>query len=243
MIIRNRQIIILVAILSILFVSKAFAATSDSQWTVTPRLWTPTISTEDDNTINRFLDQDIDLYGLSIDYKPTDLDQYSFAFSYFTSADEYPLVIDSIDPFGNEVESIGDQKREDLEILVRYQVPNSIVNLNLGYRAVRASGNLVFDYDTETDLIELGVGFGAPMYDYSDRHFLFAYLILGFGDEKITPRSDQSHHANTLDLNLGYQYRLSDSVSLNLRYRNFWLEANKTNTSLDGLEMGVSFRF
>jgi len=95
-------------------------------------------------------------------------------------------------------------------------------------------------------LAEFGATFSVPLSE-SGRHSLFAGATLGLG-EVTQNKPSTSLFSTTIDLNVGYQYAVTQSVALSARYRaiTYWGENGAFFGDVGlvhGPEIGVTARF
>ena len=76
-------------------------AIAENNWIITPRAWIVNSSTENTSDPNSYWkDVNFTLYGLSVEYITTSLDNLSYILTYYTSMDEYTTDVISQNEFG-----------------------------------------------------------------------------------------------------------------------------------------------
>ncbi len=152
----------------------------------------------------------------------------------------------------------------DTEILLRQYINESNAYVAFGGRYLHietddtlANSGLTFassganNLKTETDtyLGEIGVGYSSAITENSV-HQLFGQFVLGLGyaseeNNKLQSDDNASGFATLFDLNLGYQYAVSDTMSAHARYRAILLSDENifNGTIAHGPEIGVTYKF
>lgn len=235
---------------------------------VTPRFWYMILNPTpfDDSTFAQQTNETaaFPLYGLSLKIKPPGFQNSDFIFTGFRGTDVVKGRI--VTASGATSRLSTDAIRTDIELLYRTRVSDSDVHWFVGARwaffdeeaesepgfAFLASGTNRLDQESNFYLGEIGVSFSTPL-DRRKKHVLFGNFMTGIGYEtqEVTNRSsnalpdDHSGFIPFLDANIGYQYVISPSMNVHLRYRSFVLRELKRAEfmALHGPEVGMTFRF
>jgi len=167
------------------------------------------------------------------------------------------------DAFGSELatgEGDSDVERTDIEILLRYHIPDTQLIVFGGPRYIIFDREFEFDsfdvdHTSEIWAIEAGVGTFGNLTD-SGRHRFFGNFTLGVAFEAYESKTNNDNIFDgkedstgvSIDVNLGYEYLLADWVNLNLRYRTFVIFTEddfeqSDLTTIHGPELGVALRF
>jgi hypothetical protein len=236
------------------------AEMGDQSWvSVTPRTWLAFVDTIDYDVLVKKIEF-VPMFGGSVAITPPMLPGFSVIFTglYGTGGD-YALFRDlSLVP--SPVKTDADIERRDLELLLRYQIPDSPVSVFLGPRFVDFDEEYTFGafrLKSESEVIAIEVGLGvAGDLDDDGRHRYFGNIMTGAAFEDSTyqdnvyptPEVDSEKTNPMLDLNLGYQYAPTSWLSMSLRYRLFVLFGEddfgqSTPFSTHGPELGLTMRF
>jgi hypothetical protein len=116
--------------------------------------------------------------------------------------------------------------------------------------AFPSSGTSHLSEDSNFYLAEIGASYSVPV-DKMARHLLLGNFTRGVRYQTIkvnnraTPlRPDDEAFFPFIDINVGYQYLLSDSLSVHARYRAFVMDEIIRNLSvLHGPEIGFTVKF
>lgn len=225
-IIRN----LLAVFLFFLFCTPAFPQDFEKEKTnfsVTPRVWFAytDLPAEDYTSVESFW---IPMYGATVTVSPSSTPNFSFLLTALTGDGDGDAAVTYIaDPAELEAD------RTDVELLVRYAIPEMNSSLYFGYRYVTFDQTLKvpsfsFSADTDSNLhaIELGLGTTANITE-SGRHRIFGNFTFGltFSDWDYKDTDGFSSSGNDtspmIDFNAGYQYSVSEHFSFSIRYRLF----------------------
>lgn len=247
----------------------AFAQTKAGSWDIslTPRFWYMILNSNSysDSTFvqQTFETVEIPLYGGTIRVAPPYFESTDFLLNGFYGETDVRGV--SVTAGGASTRHATDVARADIELLVRHKLPKSDVYLFYGLRyvyleedttldpgfAFAASGTNRLDEQTDFYMVEGGMSMTNPIGD-TDRHFFFANLTGGVGYQarKVRNRTsgedpDEYGFTPFLDINTGYELRLADRISAQLRYRAFifYERTREEMFVLHGPEVGVTIRF
>ena len=247
--------------------SSASAQDSEEDWTdwvtLTPRLWVSAIDAGDAGFLVRET-VIVPMGGLSATISPPVTPGFSLGVTLLGGAGKGDFVFDARANGGDtdfQAEGEGDVTRVDLEILARYQIPDSPISLYFGPRYIHfdeeyEAGGLEVE-STEND-VALQIGFGAATeLAGNGNHRMFGNIMTGvvFVDSETeisgpggSADANDTDEFPMLDLNGGYQYILNDQFSFNARYR-FFIVFNENDYDFDstflvhGPEFGATIRF
>lgn len=222
---------------------------------VTPRVWithvNPTESSGFDSSAVL-----VPMYGGSITITPPSAPDFSIVATAFYGKGEG-------EAFGRDADVLdGDSEitRTDIELLLRYRIPETQLIVFGGPRYVTYDQNFEFDsFDVDTTskiwIVEAGIGAFGDITE-SGRHRFFGNLTLGLAFDTFESKTDrdlsfdgkEDQTTGTVDVNLGYQYLIADWVSFNFRYRMFTIFTEddfeqSDLTTIHGPELGLALRF
>jgi len=224
--------------------------------TVTPRFWLSVVETVD------FADLEKETFtvpmgGVSISAAPPVLGGFSFAFTVLAGEGEGDAFYRPEGVEGVIVDA--EITRLDIELLARYQLPDTAFSLFFGPRFVRfneeytAFGEKI-ESNNDVVALEFGVGAATELGD-SGRHRLFTNLMTGvafidteFKDSVFDLDISTDATEPIFDLNAGYQYVFKRFVSLSARYRVFMVFTEDdfglaSTVMFHGPELGATIRF
>jgi hypothetical protein len=219
--------------------------------TLTPRVWVTQVNTVDFDEVDPGA-YFVPMYGASLEIAPPD-SGFSIVATGFYGEGE------------GDVESLalgsGDSEvtRADVELLLRYRVPNTQLILFGGPRYVFFDQELDVpgrNITEESDIIvgEIGVGTFGNLGE-SGRHRFFGNFMLGvaasfyeFENGFAVDEDSGTEVTGSIDVNVGYEYLVTGWASINLRYRMFLFFGEDDfgqddMTTVHGPEFGVAFRF
>jgi hypothetical protein len=233
---------------------------------VTPRFWYMLVNPNPFSD-SQFIQQtnetaEFPLYGLSLRVEPPDFGGSDFLLTVFRGSDT--VKGRSVNALGVSARHVTDATRTDVELLYRTRFPDSNAHWFLGARWVfleeesdvgsglvfPSSGTSHLSEESSFYLAEVGASYSVPM-DRAANHLLFGNFTGGVGYETVevtnrtTPlRPDDEAFFPFVDINVGYQYILSDSLNIHARYRAFVLEEIFRDLSiLHGPEVGLTVKF
>lgn len=222
---------------------------------VTPRVWITQVNlTESEGFDSEAVI--VPMYGGSITITPPSAPNFSILATGFYGEGKG-------EAFGRDADvRDGDSEvtRTDIEILLRYHIPETQLVVFGGPRYVTFDTSFEFssfdvDLTSKIWVVEMGVGAFANITE-SGRHRAFGNFTLGVAFEEFESKTDndilfegsESQTTATIDLNLGYQYLLTDTIGFNFRYRMFTIFteddfAQGDLTTIHGPELGLALRF
>ena len=225
---------------------------------IVPRVWLTqivTAGTQDYEAGAAF----IPLYGGSIAFSPDWIRGLSVLFTGFHGEGDGDAVQPSNAP-GNQ-RADRELTRSDVELLLRYQIPDTTLLLFFGPRYITFEQRTEFSTyyiqeKTQLLIVQVGLG-GFASLSESGNHRFFGNLTAGVATEFFEYEStengfesfkDDPAVTGSIDLNVGYEYLVSDWSSVSLRYRTFVLFGEDDFgqddlTTVHGPEIGVAFRF
>lgn len=233
---------------------------------VTPRLWYMLVNPTpfSDSTFIQQTNETakFPLYGISLRVEPPDFGGSDFLLTVFRGSDT--VKGRSVTVVGDTARHVTDATRTDVELLYRTRFPDSNAHWFLGARWVLleeesdvgsglvfpSSGTSHLSEESNFYLAEVGASYSVPM-DREARHLLFGNFTSGLGYETVevknraTPlRPDDEAFFPFVDINVGYQFILSDSLNVHARYRAFVLDEIFRDLSiLHGPEVGLTVKF
>jgi len=244
-------------------------AESDGGWEVeaTPRFWLLNVSHNPYIESTQFQQSNEDavftLYGFSLRVAPPAFSRSDFLLTFFRG----PAHLEgrSYRAPGISSRHVFDVMRTDVELLYRRRVPDSKLMWLAGLRWIvleedsEADNGFVYpasnsgrlEEETNFYMGEVGVSFSTPL-DITVKHVFFANFTTGAGYEtqavqnRVTSASpDVSGVFPFVDANVGYQYVISENISIHLRYRVFAIHEQVRDKilALHGPEVGVGFLF
>ena len=212
--------------LSLFICSSAFAQdyeTENSIINLTPRIWYSyvNLSSEDYSSTEMFA---LPLYGATLAVTPRSTPNWHYLLTGLYGEGD-----------GETVSAYGNGKRDverlDIELLARYNFPGRNFSLFVGPRYVKFDQTLnvpsfTTDLQSKIYIFELGLGTHADLTE-DGRHRLFGNFTLGLGrlewdySDSDGLTSSDSYFAPAIDFNTGYQYAITASTNVSLRYRLF----------------------
>ena len=237
---------------------------------LTPRLWysflNPNGFAGNSSKIDSFEELSMPLTGFTAGIRPNGWESdILFTALYGTGSGK----ISSANGSATSTNGEYDATRLDIEVLQRFAIPGTAISWFYGGRYIhgendaehhsasgitfRASGTRFLEEATNIYLVEGGIGFFTPITE-DGQHGLFGSggIGLGYGSHKVGNRTteldpDESGVVVSWDINVGYQYTISDSVAAHARYRAFVIPvAGDTTTNffvVHGPEVGATIRF
>ena len=225
---------------------------------VIPRVWLTQIitpGTQDYQASATF----IPLYGGSIALSPDWIQGLSVLFTGFHGEGDGDAVQPSNAP-GNQ-RADRELARTDIELLLRYQIPDTKVIIFFGPRYIDFEQRTEFatyyiQEETQLLIVQAGVGGFGSLSDSGDHRF-FGNLTVGAAVQSYKYESTESGFESfkddpevtaSIDLNVGYQYLVNHWASVSLRYRAFVLFGEDDFgqddlVTIHGPEIGVALRF
>lgn len=196
--------------------------------------------------------------AVTLRWSPDFWEDHDFLLSYFALDPSGRVNVLVADGFpGDFFSSDFDTSRSDLEFLIRSRASNNFF-LYYGLRSIDAENAVTINRSgapqeqlTTQDwlLAEVGVGIAVPVSE-NGRHSVFANALGGIGRIERDTLQDgvsfgaSSDTAYTIDLNLGYQYTLTQAISFSLRYRDLGsFIDNEKSTEFTGIDLGLTFNF
>ena len=222
---------------------------------ITPRVWITQVNLTESESFDSGA-VIVPMYGGSITITPPGTPNFSILATGFYGTGKG-------EAFGRDPDVLeGDSKieRTDIELLVRYRIPETQLIVFGGPRYVTFDQSFEFssfdvDQTSEIWVIEAGIGAFANLTD-NGRHRFFGNFTVGAAFEAFESKAKQegvfdgkeNQTTASIDLNLGYEYLLADWIDLNFRYRMFTIFTEDDFvqddlTTIHGPELGLALRF
>lgn len=230
-----------------------------SHWSITPRIWVSDVDTAyhtlTSGESTTYSAQKQTLSGLTLRYAPGSMKGSDFLFTYMVTGNEsYDSTYTDGGSFAYYSHEV---KRTDIELMYRYQFPNSFFNLQAGIRKVEldetqrgrapTSASDITYFNADITLYEFGIGTHAALFSDSDKHFWFTNVVLGTGTIKDTysgsSTGSESQSTRSTDINAGYLYSINDAMSTTIRYRAFTTTDKNGLATMRGPELTLSYAF
>jgi len=221
---------------------------TQNQFVITPRIWLASYGAPQDE--GRLLEGiSLPMFGATLSYTSKARPNVSYMATILRGSGN-GRVLDPFDGLGRQ-----DITRTDTELLARYALSEPKVYVLAGLRYVsfetRAAWGAYREFSTVKVMGgELGFGFtqditqGSPHQVFGNIVGLLATTDYKYKDT-LGGNDNSTFFAPGVDLNVGYQYRITPSVHFSARYRAFIYQFGGQDTFTDtalfhGLELGLS---
>ena len=207
-------------------------------------------------------DYEVDVPAVTLRWSPDFWENHDLLLSYYNLDRERELsYLVTLPEPQTGIDTISNE-RSDFELLVRTR-KNENVFFYYGLRQFKFESRLdgtgfLFNQfpgkgSSTWNFAEAGIGV-VGSFSENGRHNVFANALVGVGktkgdstliiDGEVVKTSNPRQNARTVDLNLGYQYSMSQRTSLSLRYRELstYLES-ELELKTAGIDLGITFNF
>lgn len=239
-------------------------------FSITPRVWYTSMNVNNYSSSVTYQSTNnelqILLYGATIAISPAFLPQTDFLLTVLYGTGNTTGSIVTIAPFAGDYKV--DATRTDIELLSRYRIRDTAVNIFYGLRYMRYDNEDTFanfisgrtgtnKQKTEREywIPEIGAGFTSDITG-NGRHRLFGNATLGyaFGTQKYVDTQASylgdvtvTKNGIVIDANVGYELNIIKYLSFHLRYRGTFIQGSDTDSKnynvMHGPEIGLKVSF
>ena len=243
-------------------------------FSITPRAWYTSMNVNNysSSVITQSTNKELQilLYGATIAISPTFLPQTDFLLTVLHGTGETTGSFVWFNVVGTAGDYKVDATRTDIELLSRYRIRDTAVNIFYGLRYIRLDNEETFTtqgpiwsetgtnkrkIEREYWIPEIGTGFTADVTG-NGRHRLFGNATLGYGfgkrtfiDTKASYTGDATATGSgiSIDANVGYELNIIKYLTFHLRYRGTFFQGNDADSKsydvIHGPEIGLKVSF